>query len=206
MPFVKGYKQTGKHQEKAKRARRVINGFVKCVCCGEKFGLYVKKQKTCGKKECKQYYDKLKYEELKKTDPITSKASILFSTVRLGRGKREKSLKILNMALGCGCKYCGEIITLENASVDHKTPRLGRKVYNRKKKKMIFTYAEIKELDKEENLHIICRDCNQRKSTFTHGEYVRLLDFLNQNTDIKEKVFYRFNLGRLFFGKKTKRA
>lgn len=202
MPFVKGYKQTEEHQGKAKKARFVKYGKGICVVCGEEFDRYSKLQVTCGSKECRRKKIILGYNNLKKDDPIASKALILFSTIRLGKGKKEKSLRILKSALGKKCIYCGEIITLENASVDHKIPRLSSKVYDRKKKKMIFSSEEIKELDLEENLQIISRDCNQMKGDMTHNEFSRLVEFLNSNQDIKEKLFCRLKLTRVFFSKK----
>jgi len=201
MPFVKGYIQTKKHQKAAKKSRFIKFGKVACSICKKDINKYRKLQKTCGEKECRSESIRLRYEKLKKENPIASKALTLFSTIRLGKGKKETALRILKYALGNPCKHCGEIIDLNNASIDHKEPRLGSKVHNRKEKKMIYSPEEIRILDNPSNLTVICRNCNQTKGDMSEKQFILLLDFLNKNLDIKEKLFFRLKLTRVFFAK-----
>jgi hypothetical protein len=101
--------------------------------------------------------------------------------------------------LGKKINLCNEIIDLENASLDHKIPRTGSKVTKRNKGRQAYTYEEIRKLDDASNLQIICRKCNNYKGEFNSEEYNILLNFLNINTTIKEKLFKRFRTGMLFF-------
>lgn len=201
MTFVKGYIQTKEHQLEAKKARHLKLGKRTCIVCGKEFNKYTKSQKTCGNKKCKLKSRRLFYEKLREDDPIKSKAFTLFGNIRLGKGKNKIALKMLKSVLGKSCKYCGEIITLDNASVDHKEPRLGSKVYDRKKKKMIYSSKEIRVLDKKENLQIICRDCNRLKSNFNNKQFEIFLNFLNSYPDIGKILRERLNREILFFKK-----
>lgn len=202
MTFKKGYIQTASQQKKSKESRGVRFGESQCVSCGVTFTKYQSVAKTCGNQECIRIRRVSDYKKFVEENPVEGKALKLFSTVRLGQGKKQKALQILTMALGKPCKYCGTQITLENASVDHKIPRTGSKVYSRKTKKMAYSYEEISKLDSEENLHIICRKCNGLKGEFTDNEFSRLLDFLKRNEDIKVTLFKRLRTGFLSFGHK----
>lgn len=200
--FVKGQKHTKKYRENVKNARFAKFGSAICFICNKEFNKYVRSAIICGDSECIKKLNVYKYNSLKESDEIQFKALKLFSTIRMGVGKKDKSIKILKESLGKNCKYCENIITLDNASVDHKKPRTGSKVFNRKKRKMIYSYEEIKELDKEENLQIICRSCNQIKGDMTDEEFSLLLSFINNYPKLKEKLFYRFKMTLLFFGRK----
>ena len=105
---------------------------------------------------------------------------------------------MLESAIGNPCPYCGLEITKTNASVDHKTPRTGSKVFNRKTRTMGYSYKQIAELDKEENLHIVCKDCNQLKGDMDDGQFKRFLEWGNQNQDVLFLIKKRFNLAELF--------
>lgn len=199
MTFIKGYKQTKEAQMKAKKARYRKYGNAVCSSCGKVFQKYNANSTTCSDPKCVSIRNKNKYKEMKKNDPIKAKAFTLFSTVRLGRGKSDVAVSMLKQVLGKPCRYCGQIITLDNASVDHKEPRLGSKVYSRKKKKMVYSSEEIHELDKKSNLQIICRDCNQTKSNLSDEQFNRLLLFLNKNVDIKDNLFKRLKYARTSF-------
>ncbi len=201
MVFIKNYKQTKEHKEKLKKSRLSKNGVGICIGCGETFGKYHKTERTCGKKECKLKADSIKYFEVKSANPIMGKAVSLSGTVRLGKGKKEAMFNLLNSNLNTPCKYCNEIITLENASLDHKTPRENNKVFNKKAGSMTYTSEEIKKLDSIENLQIICRICNLMKSNFNNEEYIILLDFLKDKPIMKAKLFKRLKIGITGFRK-----
>src|SRR3990167_5638776 len=137
--FYKGYIHSAEEQRKAKSIRQSKNGKAICIICKEIFAKYSSKQITCGKKICtsKRGY------ELSKADPISYLSVKLFSTIRLGKGKIKIAYNLVKNAIGAKCPYCGIAITLENASVDHKIPRTGSKVFNRIKRTMIYTKEEI---------------------------------------------------------------
>jgi 5-methylcytosine-specific restriction endonuclease McrA len=103
--------------------------------------------------------------------------------------------------LGKPCEYCGEEITLVNASMDHKTPRNNKKVMKKNGEDGSYTDTEIRELDKRENLHIVCRKCNGTKGNFSHEEYLVLLEVFKEYPEIQAKMTKRFNIANLHFGK-----
>lgn len=202
MVFKKGYKQTKEHKEKARLSRFAKFGDGICVGCKKTFKKYHKNSLTCGDSECIPVQRKYQYKKSVSGDPLERKAVTLFGTIRLGKGKKEKAIKLLKNHIGEPCVYCGIEITIENASVDHKIPRTGSKVHSRRKGKMAFSPDEIKELDKIENLHIVCRPCNSLKGEFTHEQYLRLLSYLDNNQDIKDTLFKRLKTGFLAFGRR----
>ena len=173
------------------------------LVCGDVFARYNSIQKTCSKKYCKSARE---YVDARENDKELFLSMKLFSTVRMGRGKKEIGYKMVKEALGTECPYCKERLTLYNMSLDHKTPRQNRKVYSRRQKKMLYTQEEIKKLDRVENLHLVCRECNQRKSNFTDEEYRQLLDFLYDKKELSDKLFQRLKLTRVFFGRRGYRS
>jgi 5-methylcytosine-specific restriction endonuclease McrA len=181
-----------------KKTRAAKYGTAICPICGDEYEKYTSKQNCCPKRRCKYLH---RVREISK-NPLLLKARNISGSIRLGKGKMETVYGLLCDAIGNPCVYCGTEITIENASIDHKTPRQGSKVWDRSKKKQIYTDAEIRELDKASNLHIVCRACNQRKGEFNHEQFILLLAFLSIHADIKELLFKRFNHSVLFFKKK----
>ena len=196
--FYKGYVHSPMEQEKAKIARQTKNGSAICVGCGIRFVKYMKDHVTCGKKECMQKRMVQRYES-SKSDPVSYLSIKLFSTIRLGNGKKNIAYNFVKNALHKKCPYCETVITLENASVDHKIPRTGSKVFDRRKRRMIYTKEEIQVLDNKKNIHIVCRDCNQTKGNMSHDQFVELLEFLNQRPSLKKILFHRLKLTGAFF-------
>lgn len=193
MVFIKGQKKTNEDLQRTIEARRGKYGEGVCDYCGAKIDLYSEKQTTCGNYECKKKLDKEKYRVLTNGDPIIYKARTLSSTIRAGKGKQKIMENFLRENLGKPCKYCERIITLENASIDHKIPRINSKVYNRKTKKMTYTAQELRQIDSLDNLQIICRECNFLKNDFTDNQYIRLAKFIRENEDIGIKLRARLN-------------
>lgn len=202
MPFVAGYKQSEQHKKKVNMARKKRYGIHTCKYCEQLYEKYSPVQQTCGGEECQRKQVKEKYYSLAKEDPVRHKAKTLFACIRLGRGKNKIAEKLLEDALGKPCKYCGEIITLENASVDHKEPRISSKVYNRKTKKMVYTKEELQEIDNIKNLHIVCRGCNGLKNDFNDKEFRALLGFIKKHPSAGKKLVRRLAQSILLFSKK----
>lgn len=198
MPFNKGYKQSKIILDKIKKVKADKYGQGICRGCGIQFDKYLTNQITCGNTDCKSISGRFKYEE-GKLSPINHKAKTLSGSIRLGKGKQEKMIDLITSSLGTLCTYCDILLTLDNVSLDHKIPRQWSKVYNRKLKKSLFTKEEIQKLDRIENLHIICRACNQLKSNFNDEQFRLFLNFINQYPDIKTLLIKRLKVSNLIF-------
>ena len=129
--------------------------------------------------------------QLKIDRPVYYKAGILINGLRWGRGGAAKMEEILNAALGTSCKYCGIILTLDNCSLDHKTPlpssskKLSRRTEHSKGQ---LSLEEVEKLNMASNLHIVCLKCNQAKGNLTHEEFTALLGFLEGHPRMKKIV------------------
>jgi 5-methylcytosine-specific restriction endonuclease McrA len=83
------------------------------------------------------------------------------------------------------CHYCGEILTVENISLEHKTP-LKRGGTNH-----------------PGNLECITKICNRRKGEFTEKEYNELLSWTAQFPEMRAILLRRLSqAGFMFFRKK----
>jgi hypothetical protein len=122
MPFKKGVPHTPDEHRKAKENRNALFGPATYLVCGKKFSKYVANQRICGASECRTCYAAAKYRERRVTDPIGALGYRLSGSLRMGKGKTEAMRKLLTEAMGMRCDYCPTIITVENASLDHKTP------------------------------------------------------------------------------------
>lgn len=170
--------------ENLKRNPKRIHTFI-CGGCGKK------QEGDVNKRFCDY---NCKYLTLKKT-PFKYKARTLTSTITLQK-RGEIVEKMLREAVGKPCDYCKEEITLENASLDHKTP------LNKRRTKM--TAEEKRAIDVPENLHIVCKSCNQRKGNMNDAQYKKLLAFLDENPELKSLVFQRFAQGTIMWNFKRR--
>lgn len=144
-----------------------------CKGCGKKKkDGYVSHQSYCNKK-C-QYAARAK-------DPIRKKAFTMSSFITFGgQGKLDYFDQLLRSKLNTPCRYCGDMLTLENVSLDHIAPfttTAARK-----------NPAIKRQLDKIQNLQIICRKCNQMKGNLDHRNFIKLLTFLDNNPAISVYV------------------
>jgi 5-methylcytosine-specific restriction endonuclease McrA len=200
MPFRKGVPHTPEEKEKATKHRRAINGTWICMVCKEPYLAYVANQNICQKPSCRTTYRSNYYRQRRISDPIGALAYRLSGSLRMGKGKAQAMRKLLTEAMGKLCEYC-EIttITIENASVDHKTPRSFQKVWDFRTRKMVYTKDEIIELDRPSNLHIVCRDCNQLKSDLTHEQFIVFMAFLKVNPEIEVNLRKRLKAAKMIF-------
>lgn len=119
--------------------------------------------------------------------PFDRKVRSISANILLGKGKKETVRTLVTNAIGSPCPYCNEELSLDNMSLDHKVAYDSTE--NRRQKAQ---NTELRRhLDRIENLHMVCRDCNSRKSNFNHDEYMLLLEFLEKNPAIKKKLFKR---------------
>lgn len=169
----------GKNADANRRAWKSDPSSVRtCLVCGVEF------QNRARGVPTKWCSNKCRYEGLK-SDPVCGKAATLSGCIRLGPGKRVAVEKMLSEALDKPCTYCGRIVTLTNASIDHKTPRRGMARSGN---------AASRYLDRRENLHIICRKCNLAKGALSHEGFLRLLKFLRGDPELYAAVMPRLGL------------
>lgn len=158
-----------------------------CINCGKEIN-GLKQQRTCS-------HDCSLRERNK--NPFVRKVWSISANLIMGKGKKVIISKLLLESLGKSCKYCGEILVLENSSLDHKVPFMNSE-YRRQKIK----FLELrKKLDRIENLQVICRKCNGLKGNFSDEQYTRLLDWLKLNPDIGTLLFSRLKMGMLIWKK-----
>src|SRR4030042_6369039 len=178
------YKECENKFYRDKRAKERIkweDGF--CLVCKKPMKLYLPHQKYCSA-EC-SYKDT--YKDL---DPIRKKAVTLSSCVPLGKGKIKFFNELVRNSIGKHCIYCGDMLILENLSLDHIQPFGSVKSRYDKLIK--------KQLDKPENLQIICKKCNQLKGTLSHDKFLKFLTFLNTDIEIKEYIINKMSRANLF--------
>lgn len=186
---------TEEHKEKTVKSRRANLGKGSCTYCQKEFDKYNKNQTTCRDKKCIAKNTRDNYEREKYTNPFRAKAKRITGSIKL-KGKRNIIEQMLQNSVGKPCDYCKEIITLENASLDHKIPRKFSKVYDRKLKQRIYDLDVIRKLDNPSNLHIVCNKCNQIKSDMNDEQFKTFMTMLKDRPDIKELVFKRLNWAR----------
>lgn len=110
-----------------------------------------------------------------------------------GTGKTDWATRELVHALAYGCPYCHGRIMLDNGTIDHKEP-IGSALRNAPAASQARKYA-----DRPENLHIICKPCNQLKGDFTHDEYMQLRAFLAGKEQLEMKLRRRLSQTASFF-------
>lgn len=158
--------------------------------------------KGCGKK-MENGYTKLqiycnsncKYKALS-ANPIEKRAFTLSSNIAFGKGKKEFFVKLVTEHLNKHCIYCKDMLKIETMSLDHIIPFGETKWRNNK------LYQ--KQLNKLENLQIICKRCNQMKGNLPHAKFVKLLTFLNTDLEIKKYVIAKMAQGSIMWSFKRR--
>lgn len=110
-----------------------------------------------------------------------------------GTGKTDWATQELIHALAYGCPYCHGRIMLDNGTVDHKEP-IGSAVRSSSASSQARKHA-----DRKDNLHIICKPCNQLKGDFSHEEYMQLRAFLAGKEQLEMKLRRRLSQTASFF-------
>lgn len=136
-----------------------------------------------------------KYKSLSK-DPIAKKAYTMSSPIAFGKGKKVYFEKLLNDSLGEPCRYCRSILSLDSVSLDHIVPFGETKLRNNK--------LVAKKLNVPENLQIICKRCNQMKGTLSHDKFVKLLDFMASDIEIKDYLTRKLAQSNIMWSFKRK--
>lgn len=155
---------------------------MQCVGCGANFEAVLSR----GPKWCSQACrHKVKYTDVR---GIEKKAIVIGANILMGRGKREFLMSLISNALGTSCLYCDTKITLENMGLDHKDAYKTSAARNNKKPG---TKEFRRHMDRQENLQIICKGCNQIKGSMDAVQFERLLDFLKTDEDMRKTVLTR---------------
>lgn len=197
----KGRIMTQEHKDKTVESARKNFGRGHCKMCGVEFPKYRETQIVCPHKECQSEYRKWKYENEKITNPVRALARRITGSIKL-KDKRSIIEAKLKKALGKPCTYCGDILVIENASLDHKIPRKFSKVYDRKTRKRIYDLDVIRRLDSPGNLHIVCRECNKCKLDMDDKQYRIFLEFTEKYPDIGKLLKKRLKWARMCFSRK----
>lgn len=162
-----------------------------CQQCSKQYRAYNGIGKFCSK-QCQR--------RAEVNTPLNSKVRAISANIVLGKGKKELIRNLIESALDSQCLYCGVVLTLDNLSLDHKVAIAGATSRRQKAN----NYLIRRELDRPENLQIICKDCNFRKSDFDHEEYMALLSFLKQHPNIQTKLYRRLAQARFMWGSKKR--
>lgn len=148
---------------------------------------------------------KLENARRKEQDPIRYKAWTFTDKIRWGKGGTDRMKEFLLLYLGSPCIYCGTILQIENCSLDHKQPLIRNRMKNRVKnthnKLPTYTDQEVIELNRIENLQIICKTCNTIKSDIPHDDYLKLMKFLETEPNLKIMVVNRLRRSNLIWRK-----
>lgn len=164
-----------------------------CKACGETF---------IGTPNAKWCSDECSYRaNYTDADPLLKRASVAGANLLMGKGKKAWLIEFFKKAIDKPCRYCRQIITLENLSVDHiEAYGESKSRRNKKENKHIRLY-----MDRKENLQVICRACNSAKGDFSHIEYQALLDLDLKFPGIRDKLHKRLRMGALAWSKRPKR-
>ena len=167
-------------------SRRCHFGKFSYICKGCKKSFddgYVAHQKYCS--------EKCKY-KAKDNNPIRKKAFTMSSFITFGgKGKLDYFEGFLKQQINTPCGYCDTLLTLENVSLDHIEPFASTQARKNP--------AIKRQLDRKENLQIICRTCNQTKGTLSHPKYIKLLNFLQSDPEIYNYVMKKLKQSKIMF-------
>ena len=169
---------------------------VRCPTCGEVFRQgRQKNQKFCGYK-CRLRQG----QALKLTNPFEHRIWTMSNNLLL-LNRRAIVRQLVESAIGKPCPYCGVLLSIQTVSMDHKEP-YGATVFRRFK---AAHEATRRELDRLENLHIVCRQCNSLKGALNDAQFKKLLEFLSEDLVMKEIVLMRLRRAAVVFGKRWNR-
>jgi 5-methylcytosine-specific restriction endonuclease McrA len=188
-------KRTASEQADHEASRLAHFGNALCRVCGKQFPRYKEGQEVCSPTKCKLRWSAIQRKAKAGPDPYWGKAWSLTGSVRLS-GKVEIVRGMILRAIDNPCEYCGGPITLETASLDHRAPRTLSRVRGSGTLPR-YTPDELRALDSEENLHIVCRSCNQLKSDMNDEQFHVFSNFLDQRPDIRALISARLRMATL---------
>lgn len=129
---------------------------------------------------------------------VKKKALSLGAKLLMGKGKTQALYEMLDRALGMPCFYrCGEVITLDNASIDHRVPIGSRKTRGGGEA----TKEERAKADRAANLRIICRRCNGIKGNLTEFQFIKFMKFCESDPQMGDNLRKRLGASKMIFHK-----
>lgn len=131
---------------------------------------------------------------LKVENPSRYKAYNMAGGLRMGRGGVERLHRLLELNLNTQCKYCGILLSVKNASLDHRKPLIKSTVKN-------MSPQELLVINSDDNLQIICLSCNRTKGNLSHDQFLKLLTFLETDENMKKIVLARLKASNFIYGK-----
>ncbi len=117
--------------------------------------------------------------------------------LKLGRGSTQQVIDKVMPFIGTPCKYCKEIITEKNFSLDHKDP-----LPSSKRGLANLSPKEIERLSSMDNIQVIDLICNRSKNNLTDEQYTSLLEFLEKDPVMKAIVLKKMKMSNFIFRKK----
>lgn len=134
---------------------------------------------------------------MKNEDPIIKKARSLSSNIT-GKGKLAMLVRMISQALQLvNCKYCATRLTLDTMSLDHIVPFGGKKERN--------NILIRQELDRESNLQIICKKCNNMKGDISHENFLIFNEFLNKHPILAHQLRAKLSQGSMIWNHRRKK-
>lgn len=136
---------------------------------------------------CKQCYKvkvKKRYDKKKDENPLWHKAMSIRRRFTFSDVTQEWMENAIITNLGKPCFYCKDILTLDKVSPDHKQP-VSRGGSNM-----------------TDNIRIICRKCNFKKSALTETEFMLLIEILTPYPELKQVVMSKMGSAGFVFNKK----
>lgn len=129
-------------------------------------------------------------------DPITKRAITMSGYILFGRGKKAYFEKLIREHLGKPCRYCNVPLRVETMSCDHIQP-FGS-LANRKDKILKA------QMDRTDNLQIICKKCNTLKGNLNHQDFALLLEFLSEHPFIKTYVLNKLGQSTFIYSQRAR--
>lgn len=186
---------TNKRNRKSRQRDKSEKIVSVCENCGDEYE--VSPQKKDLSKYCGQ---KCAYEKnyTKQQDPIRKKAMVVGANLLMGKGKLEFLMGLVGDAIGSKCIYCGEELSLDNMSIDHKEAYGSTKLRRSKAENRDIR----KKMDRRENLQIICRPCNSIKNDIDHDDYLSFLEWSGAHPNAANSINRRLRISSAPFKRK----
>lgn len=150
----------------------------------------VKTCKRCGETKLIAEFGKETKRPDGQADAVVKKAIVIGANILMGKGKKDFLVRLISEALNTPCPYCGVELTLENISLDHKEA-YGSTELRRNKKENKELRAK---MDRKENLHLVCKECNTLKMDMDHEDYLEFLKFFDGRQKAMNSVFRRLKM------------
>ena len=124
---------------------------------------------------------------------LDNKANTLSVNLRWKERGKKKAFIAELIAQAKSCPYCGTALTLDNISLDHKTP-----FQNSDARRNLQVHYK---LDVPENLQITCKRCNKIKGNLNDKQFRAFLKFLDRDPQMKQSILKRLAQSNIIWRK-----